>query len=129
MKNSISNTFKTLAIFKTMITAGLLSLISMSSTVHAEIPSQAFSGLNHFIPTHARKTMYKFRAESNRTIAETEDLSRADPNNSSFGIVGDCSLNIGNVFTDEKTLGRNISDNETVVFIDGDVINASNCGR
>lgn len=118
-------------------------MLLLSNTSHAEIQSQAFSGLNHFIPTHARLPVYKLKAQRSRVRTRASELANQPPwgntgtnGYGSFGFGGapgletaaaNCSLNIGNITPGQGA--ASFGDKETIVFIEGDVINASNCSR
>lgn len=106
---------------------GLVGLLLLSSPAIADIQSQAFSGINHFVPTHARMSLYKYKAELNRTASDGIELSQSlNATNKQLEAIGNCSLSIGNLFTDDSSID-DFSEPEINVFIDGDVINASNC--
>lgn len=92
-----------------------------------------FSGLPYFVPRQSRLTLYKYRALANKHEGEANDLESAQYYTDQFSegviipgsAVNDCSINIGNIFTDGTT--GNFGDKENVVIIDGDVVNAGRC--
>ncbi len=106
----------------------LLILATLPNINFGEIQSQAFSGLNHFIPIHARTPLYKLQAQKNRYAAETADKSEKPPFDLGMPqVFNNCSINIGNVVPGQFGSDQ-FNDVETTVFIDGDVVNASDCG-
>jgi hypothetical protein len=118
-------------------TIGVL-ILCWGTLSHAEIPSQAFSGLNHFIPTHARLPIYKLKAQKSRVRIRAAELANkpawGEGNNFSYAgapnldiNASNCSLSIGNIApgTGAAAFGAK----ETIVYIEGDVVNASDCTR
>jgi len=114
------------------------TVFSMSNSSSAEIPSQAFSGLNHFIPVHARLPLYKLKAQKSRARAHGSDLAKGPPwgGSQTHGYSGapnlnagntNCSLNIGNIVPGDTA--ASYGSKETIVLIEGDVINAADCTR
>lgn len=121
-----------------------LALTLLCATAHAEIQSQAFSGLNHFIPTHARLPIYKLKAQKSRIRFNAAEAAKHPPwqypqqsTHLPFGYGGgapgldtagtNCSLNIGNIMPGQGAAA--FGTKETIVFIEGDVINAADCSR
>lgn len=119
--------------------AVVMSVLSLPlvSTVHAEQHSSrshsGFSGLPYFVPRSSRLTLYKYRAMTSKEEGQMHDKEGlqhfSDPFSDGVIVPGsavsDCSINIGNIFSDGTT--GNFGDKENVVIIDGDVVNAGNC--
>ena len=93
----------------------------------AEIESQAFSGINEYVPVHARIPIYKIKAMHNKVSADLAKFADIYPGKSAVSAGGDdCSVNIGNIVPGNTVTG-NFGNKETIVLIEGDVVNASSC--
>lgn len=92
-----------------------------------EIQSRAFSGVNRYVPTHARMPVYKIKAMNNRISGDLGKFANALPDNTlDIGAVSNCSVNIGNIMPGNTATG-NFGNKETIVLIEGDVVNVSRC--
>jgi len=131
-------------LYKSKMTTGILvTLIGLGLPTHLlanDTFGQAFSGLNHFIPVHARIPLYKLKAQKNRIRKKAEDLRNKNPygtgddstshlfaSSTPGDVFSSCSINIGNI-----TPGRGASSfgsKETVVLIEGDVVNVADCSE
>lgn len=110
----------------------LLVLSLMTANVLAEdgIQSQAFSGVNSFVPFSARIPIYKVKAEFNRTTSSAAKLSNSNSLNfSNVTGANDCSISLGNLITDTRSSATNFGQKDITVYVDGDIVNASDCGR
>ncbi len=114
----------------------LVGLLSVSSPVQASEGARGhsgFSGLPYFVPRHSRLTLYKYRAVANKEGVSAHDQESLHTYEDAFSrgvilpgsAVSDCSVNIGNIFSDGSTC--NFGNKENVVIIDGDVVNAGDC--
>ncbi len=110
-----------------IFTCGLFSAPSFAA---GEVESQAFSGVNSFVPFSARMPIYKIKAEFNRTTSDASKLANSDSISlSNVNGANDCSISVGNVITDTRTSSTDFGKKETIVYVDGDIVNASDCGR
>ncbi len=105
-------------------------LFSTTCFAAGEIESQAFSGVNSYVPFSGRLPIYKLKAEFNRTTSDAAKFGNSESINiNNITGANDCSISLGNVITDNKSSSSNFGKKETIVYVDGDIVNASDCGR
>ncbi len=110
----------------------LLCIVAISTVLnltHAEVKLQGFSGLNHFVPVGSRRAVYKAKAFKAREHALADDLGKI-PETETYkrlAEIGECSISIGNSYTQER--GNGSLNRQPVVIVEGDVVNVGRCNR
>lgn len=94
--------------------------------------SMAYSGGHSYTPIKGRVQIYKYRALDSRlprtdkykNMVTSGNTNYMRFNSNTLPMLGDCSVNIGNILSNNND---KFSTKETMVIIDGDVLNVSRC--
>ncbi len=94
--------------------------------------SNAYSGGYSYTPVKGRVQIYKYKAldarlprtDKYKSIVSSGNTDYMRFSGDSLPTLGDCSINIGNIFSNNND---KFSKKETMVIIDGDVLNVSKC--
>jgi len=128
-------------IFATLLIPTALLTTTAFADSGEELGISGFSGLPSAIPREGgtRNSYFKAKAYLNRQKSQglrdgpefRRDISNralgfnpSQAYNDVGGLANDCSINIGNIIANNK---NNPGQQETMVIIEGDVINAGNC--